>query len=65
MTKELMVDDYGISSHDVRLLPCGDGNIICSKQSFIKEIAFRRYMNKMGVRFDLPSWDSLKRYEVA
>lgn len=65
MTKELIIDDYGISSNDVRLMPCDDGNILCSKQSYIKEIAFRRDMNKMGVRFDLPSWDQLKRYEVA
>jgi hypothetical protein len=51
---------------EVRILPTGPhSNAILCSQCYIRELAWRRERNKdlaPDVRFDLPTWDSLKVY---
>lgn len=57
-----MLDDHGISCTHTRLLPIGGGNAIVGKDSYKKEMAFRRSRIAEGVHFDLPDWKTLKIY---
>lgn len=66
MKKELLTDDLGFNGYELRLLPVGgDSNVLVSKSGYRKEMSFRRELINHGRTFDFPSWDSLKRYEVA
>jgi hypothetical protein len=58
------IDDYGIVSEEVRLLPyCSDGNIIVGRVSYDKEMKFRKERNKTVCSpYDIPSWESLEVY---
>jgi len=58
------IDDYGVVSKEVRLLPYGgDGNIIVSRASYYKEMEFRKERNKeVCSPYDIPSWESLEVY---
>lgn len=56
-------DDFGIKCSEMRILPYGgDGNILVSKQSYEKEMKWRKERIKNGVPFELPAWESLKIY---
>ena len=58
-----MTDDHGFECTEVRVLPYGGGgNILCGRQGYEREIAFRKSRIKAGVAFDLPAWESLKIY---
>jgi hypothetical protein len=62
-----MLDDHGILSSEIRLLPYGSpdqgGNICVGRESYNKEINFRKERNKtVATPFPLPEWDSLKLY---
>jgi len=58
-------DDWGINCHEMRYLPTGGGgNILCSLQSFNKEIEFRKSRIKTGVNYELPKWEDLKIYSA-
>jgi hypothetical protein len=58
-------DDAGISCLERRVLPlAGDANLIVGRVTYEKEMEFRRDRIRAGVPFDLPSWDSLKKYET-
>jgi len=57
------VDDWGIVSNEVRVLPYSkDGNLIVSRESYEKEMKYRRERIKAGVSYELPTWESLKVY---
>lgn len=61
-----ITDDYDHPCTETRLLPYGGGgNIIVGRESYEKEMAFRRERIRAGVPFDLPSWESLRVYETA
>lgn len=51
---------------EVRVLSLGeDSNFIVCKQGHIKEIAFRKERNaEYPDMFDLPTWESLKKYQA-
>lgn len=56
-------DDHGIKCSEMRYLPYGgDGNILVSKQSYDKEIKWRKEHIKNGVEFESPAWEALKVY---
>ena len=66
MKTNLIYDDHDKPCTEVRLLPIGGGgNVIVGRQSYEKEMAFRRERIAAGVPFDLPSWDDLRVYPVA
>lgn len=60
----MFTDDFGVKCSEMRLLPySADGNILVSRQSFEKEMRYRREEIKKGREFYLPAWESLKIYE--
>lgn len=60
---ETMNDDHDRPCSEIRVLPYGGGgNILCGRQSYEQEMAFRRERIRAGVPFDLPTWDSLRVY---
>lgn len=59
----MLTDDFNIECFEMRYLPySADGNILVSKQSYEKEMAYRREEIKNGRKFLLPKWESLKVY---
>lgn len=60
------VDDYGVVSKEVHILPYGGGgNIIVSRASYNKEMQFRKERNKeVFSPYDVPSWESLEVYRA-
>ncbi|TVM02979.1 MAG: hypothetical protein CV087_07475 [Candidatus Brocadia sp. WS118] len=60
------IDDFGIETSEMRVLPIGGSNILCSYQGYLREIKFRKERNKELApenRFDLPTWKSLEIYK--
>jgi hypothetical protein len=57
-------DDHGIKCNEMRKLRyCSDGYIHVSKQSFEKEMRYRRDRIKEGVEYEFPKWEELEIYE--
>jgi hypothetical protein len=64
-TKVIFSDDHGVACSEMRYLPySSDGNILVCKQSYYKEIAYRKGEIKKGRVFNLPPWNSLKIYSA-
>lgn len=62
----MLTDDYGIPCRETRVLPLGGGaNIICSRQGYEREMAYRRARILAGTPFELPGWDQLEVYQKA
>lgn len=63
----MLYDDFDIQCKETRVLPTGgEGNIVCSKQGYLKEIAFRRERNKelsKDCQFKIPKWEDLRVYD--
>jgi hypothetical protein len=60
----MFTDDFGVKCSEMRYLPySADGNILVSKQSYQKEMRYRREEIEKGREFLLPKWESLKIYE--
>lgn len=66
MKHKTMLDDYGDEVTEARVLPMGGaGHIICGRNGYKKDIAFRMQENKRlteSARYDLPAWESLRVY---
>lgn len=64
MSKQLYQDDHDHLCTETRLLPYGGGgNIIVGRESYEKEMRFRRERIANGVPFDLPKWEELSIYQ--
>lgn len=51
----------------IRVFPAGDSNYLLCRACFNREIAFRKERNRElspDCAFKLPTWDSLKVYEI-
>lgn len=63
----MLVDDFGYTTKELRVLPCGgDGNILCSKRGYLREIEGRKERNRQladDCKFDLPKWEDLRVYD--
>jgi hypothetical protein len=60
----MFTDDFGVKCSEMRYLPyCDQGNILVSKQSYEREMLYRRAEIKQGREFLLPKWEDLKIYQ--
>ena len=67
MKGNILYDDFGYETKELRVLPCSsDGNILCGYRGYLEEINYRMERNKSlgeSYRYKLPLWEDLKVYD--
>jgi hypothetical protein len=61
----MIIDDYQRECSETRILPIGGGgNLIVGRQSYEREMRWRKQRIDDGVPFDLPAWNDLAIYQT-
>ena len=65
-TSNFLFDDYGDTCKETRVLPYPNGNIICGRKGYFREISWRKDRNKelaKEAQYSLPLWEDLRVYD--